>query len=146
MKAMRNIFLVLTCMTLFVSLFACTSTEADDFNIDETMKHLSNSVDYENKATAIINKGGAFSIIAVEDSEQMIMFLTKSLEEANAVNTELLNSLYPTWGDRYKNEYIEGLKLIIKGHKDANAQFSIEGQKKTAAYKKWFGQLRKNIR
>jgi len=62
------------------------------------------------------------------------------------VDTELLNTLYPSWGVKFKNEYIEGLKLIIKEHKSANAQYSMEGQKKTTSYKKWFSEIRNNIR
>jgi len=145
MNAMRITIIAATCLVLFLSMFVCTSSEIEDVRLKETIQHLSNSVDYDNKATGIINNGGAFSTMSVEDSEKMTEFLKKSLKEASLVDTELLNSKYPNWGNKYRNEYIEGLKLFIKGHENINAQYSIEGQRKMSLYKDWFSKVRKDL-
>ena len=130
-------------VAIIISTFFTFAIASDEDTWAETKLHLNKSIEYDNKATAIINKGDAYSVMAVEDSEQMIMYLKKAIEEAKKVNIEQLNARYPTWGDRYKNEYIEGLKLIIKGHENLDAQLSIEGQMKTNSYKNWISKIRK---
>ena len=131
MKARKGIYLFAVCLFFSTFIPAYASTDTIPPEVDKTIEHLSLSVNYENKAIAIINKGSSHSIMSIEDSEKMIEYFKKALEEANQVDTEILNLLYPSWGDRYKNEYINGLKLIIMGNETSNIEFSIEGQEKT---------------
>lgn len=142
---MRKKILALTFLNILFLIVACKSSEQEKNKDKESITHLKNSINYDNEATAIMNKYKAFSIIEGEDYAQIIMFRTKALEEASLVDTKLLNSLYPTWGDRFKNEYIEGLKQIIEADKSADAQLSIQGQNKTDKYKNWFSSIRNKI-
>jgi hypothetical protein len=147
-KKMRNV--MLTKFTFAVGLctlitLGCSQGNTEQGKKEATIRHLSKSVEYDKKATAIINKGNEYSIMNTKDSEEMIRFLRITLEEAKQVDIGILNSEVPGWGAKFRDEYIEGLSLILKGHETANIQLSIEGQKKAADYKEWFNrEKRKN--
>ena len=126
-------------------ILGCSQGNQEQSKKEATIRHLSKSIEYDKKATAIINKGNAYSVMDTNDSEEMIKLLRKALEEAKQVDFGILNSEVPGWGAKFRDGYIEGLSLILKGHETANMQLTIEGQKKAADYKEWFNrEKRKN--
>jgi hypothetical protein len=131
---------------LVALLTGCSRPSIEEKRGTESLGHFSKSIDYDNKATAIINKGGPYSTIDRKDSDKMIEFYEKALVEARQVNIEFLNSKYSEWGTRYNDHYIKGMELIIKGHREVNASASLKGQELVAMWKYWFGENVKAIK
>ena len=88
----------------------CSQGNAEQGKKEATIRHLSKSVEYDKKATAIINKGNEYSIMNTKDSEEMIRFLRITSEEAKQVDIGILNSEVPGWGAKFRDEY----PIVIK--------------------------------
>ncbi len=89
-------------------------------------------------ATKIVNEGRPYTAISGDESEKLIYYYQQSLNEAKQVDINLLNDRYPEWGSRYKDQYIKGMELIIKGHKDVDPINSMNGQQLVGTWKIWF--------
>lgn len=83
--------------------------------MDDAIDQLSKSIDYSNQATAITNKGNAYEVVNEKDMNQIIELRKKALYTAKLVNTEKLDK---ELGAHVKEEYIQGLELVLKGYDD----------------------------
>ena len=67
--------------------------------------HVSKAIDYANKATAIINKGGAYEIVSQSDIDAIIGYYKKALQEAEQADIESMNRHYQGFGDHFKDRF-----------------------------------------
>lgn len=100
--------------------------------------HVSKAIDYANKATAIINKGGAYEIVSQSDIDAIIGYYKKALQEAEQADIESINRHYQGFGDHFKDDFIQGLKLFIKSHETGDAILSIASQTMLDRWDNWF--------
>jgi hypothetical protein len=71
--------------------------------------------------------------IAIYDYDQ------KALSEAEQVNISDLNTHYPGFGDHFKDEFTEGLRLIVgSGRNSSDAPAFIRGQLLVHQFGDWY--------
>lgn len=126
----RCIFIFLFAITLFF--FIGCSKESD------SVEHLKKSQEYVEQANKVIYKGPDFNDINEEHCKEQITLLKKALQEAMLVDIKDLNNLYVTWGDHFKDEYIEGVKLIIEGFETHDINKYLKGQNLYNSYSEWY--------
>jgi hypothetical protein len=104
--------------------------------------HVSAAVTYHNKAAAIANKSGGtgvVSVVSASDWSAIYSYDERALREAQQADISDMNRYYPSYGDHFKNEFIEGLKLIVEsGNNSANAPDFIRGQILEHRFGDWF--------
>lgn len=57
--------------------------------------------------------GGVVGTISQAEWSAIISYDKKALDEAQQADISEMNSDYPGFGDHFKNEFIEGLRLVI---------------------------------
>lgn len=107
------------------------------FSSDDTPSHVTHAIDYSNKATAIINKGGP-QYVSQSDMNQILAYYTKALEEAKKADINYMNKRYQGFGDHFKNEFIGGLELFIKSSETRNMKGLIASQVLLQYWGDWF--------
>jgi hypothetical protein len=110
-----------------------------------TVSHFNNAIKYSNKATAIINKGGANQLISQADMEEIISCYKQALTEAKKTDVESMNQHYPGFGDHFKSEFMEGLELYIKSSESGDVMTSLSSQELLDKWGNWFDANRDNI-
>jgi hypothetical protein len=82
------------------------------FQKNNTPSHVIAAIDYHNKAAAVGNKPGGL-ILPESDWIVIIDYYKKALAEAEQAGIADMNKHYPGFGDHFRDEFIEGLRLII---------------------------------
>jgi hypothetical protein len=98
--------------------------------------HFLDALQYRGKAVKIINAGEPFSIMTTDDSEEVSRFYELSLSSATKADVDILNSIYPEFGSRFKDDYIGGLKMFLEAGIDANG--ALTGQIRMDRFGKWY--------
>lgn len=112
---------------------------------NDSSSHVSLAIDYTNKATAIINKGGS-QYMSQSEMDEILAYYKKALEEAKKADIESMNSHYQGFGDHFKNEFIGGLELFIKSSETRDVKGSIDAQVLLENWDKWFDANLEGIR
>lgn len=119
-----------------------------------TAAHVSAAIDYHNKAAAINNKavGTNASILlaqsnkpvpvnAVSDADwkEIVSDDRKALREGQQANISDMNRACPGFGDHFKNEFIQGLGLILNNcDRSASYLECMHGQVLTGQFGDWY--------
>jgi hypothetical protein len=100
------------------------------------------AIGYHNNAAAIANNAGgtgAVKTISQADWKAIASYDKKALDEAQQVDISEMNSYYPGFGDHFKNEFFEGLRLIVdNGNEVANAPAFLKGQILVDRFGDWY--------
>ena len=103
-----------------------------------TASHISKAIDYTNKATAVINKGGPYQSISQADMEEIIGYYKKALAEAKKADIESMNQHYPGFGDHFRSEFIKGLELFIQSYEKGDMMTSLASQTLLNEWGNWY--------
>ena len=107
-----------------------------------TASHVSAAIQYHNEAAAIANKScgtGAVCVLSPADWDTIYSYDKKALSEARQADISDMNRVYPGFGDHFKNEFIEGLTLIVEdGNNSAEGPEFIKGQFLEHHFGDWF--------
>ena len=104
--------------------------------------HVIAAINYHNEEAAIANKScgiGAVCVMSPADWNAVYSYDEKALSEARQADISDLNRHYPGFGDHFKNEFIEGLTLIVEnGNNSAKGPEFIKGQFLVHRFGDWF--------
>jgi hypothetical protein len=140
---MRNKCVATVTMSLIAFvLLATISCQAKE----KISPHFSNAINYSNEAAKVINALPALAVVEPNDMESVIGWMRKALSEATLVNIDDLNEIYPSLGDHFKDEFTEGLRLIIEGHENLDSIKSLRGQQLSNQWGNWYTKNVKAIR
>jgi hypothetical protein len=103
-----------------------------------TVSHVGKAIDYANKATAIINKGGPYQQISQADMEEIIGYYKKALAEAKEADIESMNKHYPGFGDHFRSEFMKGLELFLQSYEKGDMVASIASQALLDQWGNWY--------
>lgn len=134
---------LLQIIIIFPALFilGCPNSE------NESIKHLISSQKFKNEAARLSNEGSQpYSKIPPTELEEYVDKLKKALREAKLVNIEFLNRRFSDWGNKYRDEYIKGLELTIKGLEDGDNAKALKGQLLLDKYGSWHSVNLNNFR
>ena len=93
------------------------------------VSHFTKSLEYAIKSTEIANKNDGLYIKGDDsDMKLHIDLKRKALKEARKVDIEKLNKDHPNLGNHFRDEYMEGLHLYIKGYDEKGNKDLIKGQ------------------
>lgn len=105
--------------------------------------HVKAAIDYRNKAAAIGNRigaGGAVVIMPQSDYDAIMYYDSKALAEAEQANIADMNDDYPEFGDHFRDEFIEGLRMITSHEHDNHSTTPfIQGQLLVEMFGDWYG-------
>ena len=114
---MRYVRLVLFgCLSVGVLIFV-GRLRLFSFSSNDSASHVISAIDYHNEAAAIENKAGdtgGVGVISSTDWKTIYRYDEKALDEAQKADISDMNRYYPGFGDHFKNEFIEGMRIIIK--------------------------------
>jgi hypothetical protein len=112
------------------------------FSSKDSAGHVIAAIGYHNSAAAIANKAGgtgAVGTLSPADWKAIVGYDKKALGEAEQADISEMNSDYPGFGDHFKNEFIEGLRLIVADGNDwANAPAFLRGQILVDRFGDWY--------
>lgn len=80
-----------------------------------------------------------------EDKERVIMHLKKALNEAEQVNIADIDHQVTGFAAHYKDEFIEGVKLLIDGFEDSHTGKSLKGAVLMEKWARWNRDNRKEL-
>jgi hypothetical protein len=111
-----------------------------------TIAAFSSALDANNVATDISNSIAAPAVLKKSDVANMLHWMKIAVTRKESVDIELLNSKYNGWGDHFKSEFLDGLRLCIKGFEKSDTRL-IQGQKLLNNWAEWYesniGSIRK---
>ena len=81
-----------------------------------------------------------------EEAKELIQYGKLALENAQKIDFELLNRLYPELGDKFEDELISGVNLIVKGYEEKNKVMIQEGKSLIEKWGNWFEENIENIK
>ena len=111
------------------------------------VSHFKKSLEYAVKSTEITNKRGDLYIKGDDsDMKLQIDFQRKALKEAEKVDIEKLNKDHPNLGNHFRDEYMKGLHLYLKGYDEKRNEDLKEGQILFDNWGIWFIANFENIR
>jgi hypothetical protein len=107
---------------------------------EASVSHLNAAIEYHNKAADIGNKStGIVSVMSPADWNAIYNYDQKALGEAEQANISDMNKHYPGFGDHFGNEFVEGLRLIVRsGPNSSDAPAFIRGQFLVHQFGDWF--------
>lgn len=100
----------LTILLLLTAAFlGCTQSSSADPSWD----YLAKAVDLNNQATMISNSGPSPAVIPEGDMKRIKELWSRALDAARKVDESVLNDDEPGFGDRFRDEFREGLELCV---------------------------------
>lgn len=136
---MKKSIIIVAVISLIILASSCIEEKS-------TIRHFNKSINYRRQAIRIINTGGSFELMSPEDSEKMLKFMKRALEEARLVVIEIMNRHYPDFGNHYKDEFIKGLELFIEGSEKNDNLKLLAGQMLVDKWITWYKQNQDAIR
>jgi hypothetical protein len=94
------------------------------------------SLDFANQATLISNR--LMGLMSLSDMEQMIRLRRKSIEAGMRVDIVELNDAYPGFGDNFREQFIMGSKLFLRGLENNNPTDALSGQILLGKWGDWY--------
>ena len=102
---------------------------------------LSQSTGKGHLANAIYSSINAFDLLKntdLEDDEKIIINAFKNgLEEAGLVNIEKIETEVPGFAAHFRNEFINGMRLLIEGYEDSDTAKKLQGGMLLDKWGKW---------
>ena len=107
------------------------------FSSKDSAAHVIAAIGYHNKAAAIVNIPRL--TISQAGWKAIVSYDKKALAEAQLADISAMNSYYPGFGDHFKNEFIEGLRLIVSnGNNRESAPAFFKGQILEHRFGDWY--------
>lgn len=103
------------------------TNNVDAQNLKASVDHLKKAKIFSDSAIIVINNETS-GVIKEEVSTIHINLLKKSLQEANKVDSSLLNKAIKGNGTVYFEKYVKGIEFQIKGAESGDAKMSLKGQ------------------
>ncbi len=114
---------------------------------NENLKHFKTSINLKNESTQMNNRLGDASITMDDELLQEIIDKNEqALEEAKKVDIGFLNNRLNGFGDHYKNEFIDGLELMVSGFKNDDQEMFIKGQVLLDNWGEWYSNNMEKIK
>ena len=97
-------------------------------SLNQNTNHLFSSIDFSNKATAIINQSEPIDTLDYKSMEKIMGYKNQALAEAKKVDIEMLNQRLDGFGDHFNEEFMKGLEIIIEGYETNDPEKFLQGQ------------------
>ncbi len=121
--------------TLLIILGACD-------RINQTRKVITDlvqTIEVSDKIKMIAEEGEALTEQIPEDELEKIIDLgSYAVENAKKIDHELLNKIYPDLGDKFQENLVVGIDLILKGYRGKNDDITQEGKELIESWGEWF--------
>lgn len=91
-----------------------------------------------NEITSIVKSDKKMSEMGEEEIKKLVEYGKFIKENADKLDYELLNKIYPDLGDKFEKELIAGVTLILKGYEEKNEDMIGEGKKLLDSWNNWF--------
>jgi hypothetical protein len=136
--------LSLLALVLIIFIISGCSSKSEN---SENIKLFSESIDLSNSATIILNKiGDENRQWTAEEYLQVLEHQKDSLSKAVLVDIEKLNKDYKDFGNQYKNNFINGLELMIAGWEERDNDKLMQGQILDDKWENWYTDNINNIK
>jgi hypothetical protein len=116
----------------------------------DSASHISSAINYLNEAARITNRSGgtgAVGVVSSADWKVIYSYEQQALREAQQADISEMNRDYPGFGDHFRDELVEGLKLIVEdGNDPAKAPGFLKGQFLVQRFGDWFEANENGIR
>lgn len=133
-------------LCLILGVFIISGCSSKNVN-SENIKLFSESIDLSNSATIILNKiGDENRQLTAEEYLQVLKHQKDSLSKAVLVDIERLNKDYKDFGNQYKNNFINGLELMIAGWEERDNDKLMQGQILDDKWENWYTDNINNIK
>jgi hypothetical protein len=73
------------------------------------------AMNYSQQATYLINSKPQERLGDYPNLRDILAYRRKALEVGNSVDSEVLNKVFPEFGDRFKNQFVEAVSLFVHG-------------------------------
>jgi hypothetical protein len=110
------------------------------------IEHFIKSLDYANEATKFINQGQSYELVSDDDIKKCIDLYRKALTEAKFVDVDKLNAHHPNFGNHFRDEYLQGLQLLIDSYDKHQDQDFINAQLLLNKWGVWYSANLDNIK
>lgn len=105
---------------------------------NNNIKSFNQAIDYANEATKIMNNAG-YGLLSDTQASEIIRHQEKSFVSARKVDVAELNSVYPGFGDHFRDEFLTGTELLLRGLKNQDAALTMRGQVLLENWADWYG-------
>ena len=102
------------------------------------IEHFSASIEYSNKSASIINQEQNYMLIDSDSMDKIINFYQQALLEAKQVDINILNNQFDGFGNHYKQEFVNGLEILIEGYEKHNQDRFLQGQVLLDKWNGWY--------
>jgi len=103
-----------------------------------TILHVSNAINFANKATAVKNRGDPYQQVSQDDMEEIIGYYKKALAEVKQCDIKSMNQRYPGFGDHFKSEFMKDLELFISSYEKHDMMSSLASQALLDQWGNWY--------
>jgi hypothetical protein len=107
-----------------------------------TAAHVKAAIEYHNKAAEVLKPGeNSIQVVPRSDREAIADYDAKALAEAEQADIAAMNRHHPGYGDHFRDEFIEGLRLIVENQRSgtaASAFSSVRGQMLVDKFGDWY--------
>lgn len=100
--------------------------------------HFNASIEYSNKSASIINQGEDYTLVDSDSMAKIINFYQQALLEAKQVDINILNNQFDGFGNHYKQEFVNGLEILIEGYEKHNQDRFLQGEILLDKWSEWY--------
>jgi len=114
-------------------------------NVSKTQRdieHVFSSIRISNRSFEILKNHKAHTKMSEDEIDDIIRFLEKGIEDAQKTDVDNIDRQIPGFGKHYRDEFIEGLKLLKTGYENSNFGKQIQGAVLIEKWAKWNNQHR----
>lgn len=136
---MKRLVLFFSCFSILYLFCFCNKKDnstTSKIEIEKNVYYLKESIEWNNKATSIINRSSSFYFQSGE-IDSVKMYLDKAIVSASNVDTIVLNLVKDGYGNIYHFKYIEGMKLELEGLEKQDNEKTIRGQEMVDFFIDW---------
>src|SRR5262249_26124376 len=76
-------------------------------------KKLVRAINYSQQATYLLNSAPHENLSDYPNLQEILAYRRKAIEVGKSVNEDVLNSIYPELGDKFKSEFVEAISLFV---------------------------------
>ena len=106
------------------------------------IEHVFSTIIISNRSFEILKNHKADTKMSDEEIDGIVRFLEKAIEEAQKTDVDTIDREISGFGRHYRDEFIEGLKLIVTGYENSNFGQQIQGAVLIEKWAKWNNQNR----
>ncbi len=103
------------------------------------------AINYSQQATYLLNSAPHENLEDYPNLQDILTYRRKAIEVGKAVDTGVLNSVFPSLGDRFKGEFVEAMSLFVHGCETQSDDELRQSKQLNDEWADWYGTHRKAI-